>query len=170
MGGSQVLTSQGSDCDCRLLCETGPSGSTGSSFIQVKTEAMKEEAQVKLASFTYVRCFGGRCAVVDPNSEPGETRTRRSRRKDIDSAVPVKRTKVNMLVDISWLSYQWMLLVEAMKKIFGSLSRENYVLIIEEEESDAKGASEVKLANDDKILECEEIGNSAWLVSQGTGV
>jgi hypothetical protein len=41
MGGSQVLTSQGGDGDCRLICETGPSGSTGSSFIQVETEAKR---------------------------------------------------------------------------------------------------------------------------------
>jgi hypothetical protein len=45
------------------------------------------------------------------------------------------------------------LLAEATKKIFGSLSRENDVLIIEEEESDAKGASEIELANDGKIPE-----------------
>jgi hypothetical protein len=43
-------------------------------------------------------------ALVDPNSEPGETRTRRGRRKDIDSAVPAKRTKVNMLPinELTW--------------------------------------------------------------------
>ncbi|PNX71539.1 methyl-CpG binding domain-containing protein 9-like, partial [Trifolium pratense] len=124
MSGSQVLTSQGADGDRRLICEADPSGSTGSSFIQVETEAMKEEAQVKLASFTYVRCFGVAltkahnsllrvligelqskvAALVDPNSEPGETRTRRGRRKDIDSAVPAKRTKVNMLPinELTW--------------------------------------------------------------------
>jgi hypothetical protein len=37
------------------------------------------------------------------------------------------------------------------------LSRENDVLIIEEEESDAKGASEIKLANDGKISEWAQV-------------
>lgn len=120
MDGSQVLFSQGANGNCR------PSSSTESSraFIQVETEAMKEAAQVKLASFTYARCFGVAltkahnsvlrvligellskvAALVDPNSEPGETRTRRGRRKDIDSAVPTKRTKVNMLPinELTW--------------------------------------------------------------------
>ncbi|XP_045812436.1 uncharacterized protein LOC123906550 [Trifolium pratense] len=195
MSGSQVLTSQGADGDRRLICEADPSGSTGSSFIQVETEAMKEEAQVLLASFTYVRCFGVALtkahnsllrvligelqskvpALVDRNSEPGETRTRR--------AVPSKRTKVNMLPinELTWpelarryilaflsmdgnlesveitaresgklfgclrgdggllsgsltgvagMEADALLLEEAMKKIFGSLSRENDVLII----------------------------------------
>jgi hypothetical protein len=87
-------------------------------------QKQKEEAQVKLAFFNYVRCFGVAltkahnsllrvligelqskvAALVDPNSEPGETRTRRGRRKDIDSAVPAKRTKVNMLPinELTW--------------------------------------------------------------------
>lgn len=43
------------------------------------------------------------------------------------------------------------MLAEATKKIFGSLSRENNVLVMEEEESDAKGASEKNLANDGSI-------------------
>lgn len=130
MDGSQVLSSQGGDGNCRRIlsprCETGLSGSIESShaFIQVETEAMKEAAQVKLASFTYARCFGVAltkahnsllrvligelqlkvAALVDPNSEPGETRTRRGRRKDIDSTVPAKRTKVNMLPinELTW--------------------------------------------------------------------
>lgn len=130
MDESQVLISQGTDGNCRSLLsprvETGPSGSMESShaFIQMETEAMKEAAQVKLASFTYARCFGvtltkahnsllrvlirellSRVAVlVDPNSEPGETRTRRGRRKDMDSGVSAKRTKLNMLPinELTW--------------------------------------------------------------------
>jgi hypothetical protein len=66
-------------------------------------QKQKEEAQVKLAFFNYVRCFGVAltkahnsllrvligelqskvAASVDPNSEPRETQTRRGRRKDI---------------------------------------------------------------------------------------
>ncbi|TKY50406.1 Methyl-CpG-binding domain-containing protein 9 [Spatholobus suberectus] len=230
MDESQVLISQGADGNCRPLlsprCEAGPSGSIESShaFIQVETEAMKEAAQVKLASFTYARCFGVAlteahnsllrvligellskvAALVDPNSEPGETRTRRGRRKDMDSAVPAKRTKLNMLPinELTWpelarryilaflsmdgnlesaeitaresakvfrclrgdggllcgsltgvagMEADALLLAEATKKIFGSLSRENDVLTMEEEESDAKGASEKNLANDGNV-------------------
>ncbi|ESW23089.1 hypothetical protein PHAVU_004G017600 [Phaseolus vulgaris] len=231
MDESQVLISQGTDGNCRSLLsprvETGPSGSMESShaFIQMETEAMKEAAQVKLASFTYARCFGvtltkahnsllrvlirellSRVAVlVDPNSEPGETRTRRGRRKDMDSGVSAKRTKLNMLPinELTWpelarryiLAFLTMdgnlesaeitaresgkvfrclrgdggvlcgsltgvagmeadaqLLAEATKKIFGSLSRDSDVLTMEEE-SDAKGASEKKLANDGNVPE-----------------
>ncbi|KAL5080075.1 hypothetical protein RYX36_008496 [Vicia faba] len=230
MGRNQVSYSQGGNDDCRLISEAGPSGSTECSFIQVETEAMKEEAQVKLASFTYVRCFGVAltrahnsllrvligelqskvAALVDPNSEPGETRGRRGRRKDIDSAVPAKRTKVNMLPinELTWpelarryilaflsmdgnlesaeitaresgkvfrclrgdggllcgsltgvagMEIDALLLAEATAKIFGSLSRENDVLIMEENESDAKDASEMKLANDGKIPEWAQV-------------
>ncbi|KAK7316429.1 hypothetical protein VNO77_35457 [Canavalia gladiata] len=232
MDSSVVSSSQGADGDCRPIlsprCEGGLSGSVGSShaFIQVETEAMKEAAQVELASFTYVRCFGEAltkahnsllrvligellskvAALVDPNSEPGETRTRRGRRKDIDSAVPAKRTKLNMLPinELTWpelarryilaflsmdgnlesaeiiaresgkvyrclrgdggllcgsltgvagMEADALLLAEATKKIFGSLSRENDVLTMEEEESDAKGAPEKILANDGNIPE-----------------
>ncbi|XP_027358287.1 methyl-CpG-binding domain-containing protein 9 [Abrus precatorius] len=232
MEGNQVLSSQGADGDCGLIlsprCEAGPSGSVESShaFIQVETEAMKEAAQVKLASFTYARCFGQAltkahnsllkvligellskvAALVDPNSEPGETRTRRGRRKDIDSAVPAKRNKLNMLPinELTWpelarryilaflsmdgnlesaeitaresgkvfrclrgdggllcgsltgvagMEADALLLAEATKKIFGSLSLEHDVLSMEEEESDAKGASEKSLVNDSNIPE-----------------
>lgn len=130
MDERQVLISQGTDGSCRPLLspgsDTGPSGPMESShaFIQMETEAMKEAAQVKLASFTYARCFGvtltkahnsllrvligellSRVAVlVDPNSEPGETRTRRGRKKDMDSGLPAKRTKLNMLPinELTW--------------------------------------------------------------------
>ncbi|XP_061353751.1 methyl-CpG-binding domain-containing protein 9 isoform X2 [Gastrolobium bilobum] len=234
--GSQFLSLQGADSNCRPIlsprCEAGPSGSAESShaFIQVETEAMKEAAQVKLASFTYARCFGVAltkahnsllrvligelqsrvAALVDPNSEPGETRTRRGRRKDIDCAFPAKRTKLNMLPinELTWpelarryvlaflsmdgnlesaeitaresgkvfrclrgdggllcgsltgvagMEADALLLAEATKKIFGSLSRENDALTMEEEESDAKGASEKILGNDGIIPEWAQV-------------
>ncbi|KAK7381383.1 hypothetical protein VNO78_34033 [Psophocarpus tetragonolobus] len=229
---SMVLISQGADGNCRPLlsprCEADPSSSMENShaFIEVETEAMKEAAQVKLASFTYVRCFGvaltkahnsllrvligellSKVAVlVDPNSEPGESRTRRGRRKDMDCAVPAKRTKLNMLPinELTWpelarryvlaflsmdgnlesaeitaresgkvfrclrgdggllcgsltgvagMEADALLLAEATKRIFGSLNRDNDVLTMEEEESDAKGASENNLGNDGNVPE-----------------
>lgn len=127
VNGSQVLSLQGANGNCgSLRCEAGSSVSIEGShaFIQVETEAMKEAAQVKLASSTYARCFGVAltkahhsllrvligelqskvAAMVDPSFEPGETRTRRGRRKDIDSAIPAKRTKLNMLPinELTW--------------------------------------------------------------------
>lgn len=45
------------------------------------------------------------------------------------------------------------MLAEATKKIFGSLSGENDVLITEEEELDTKGASEKNLGNDGSVPE-----------------
>ena len=128
--GGQVLSPQsvdGSD-DCILTSsgDGGPSGSREGShaFIQVETEAAKEAAQVKLASFTYTRCFGVAltkahnsllkvligelqskvAALVDPNFDPGESKTKRGRRKDFDGAFPSKRTKLNMLPinELTW--------------------------------------------------------------------
>ncbi|XP_019452879.1 PREDICTED: methyl-CpG-binding domain-containing protein 9-like [Lupinus angustifolius] len=227
--GSQVLNLPGGDGNCRSpRCELGPSGSVESShaFIQVETEAMKQAAQAKLASFTYARCFGVAltkthnsllrvligelqskvAALVDPSFESGETRSRRGRRKDIDIATPAIRTKLNMLPnnELTWpelarryilavlsmdgnldsaestareggkvfrclqgdggllcgslsgvagIEADALLLADATKKIFGSLSEDNNVLTIEEEESDVKDDSENLLGGDDSIPE-----------------
>ncbi|KAE9590422.1 putative histone acetyltransferase chromatin regulator PHD family [Lupinus albus] len=229
MNGSQVLDFPGDDGNCRSpKCELGPSGSVESAhaFIQVETEAMKQTAQAKLASFTYARCFGVAltkthnsllrvligelqskvAALVDPSFESGETRSRRGRRKDIDIATPAKRTKLNMLPnnELTWpelarryilavlsmdgnldsaestareggkvfrclrgdggllcgslsgvagIEADALLLADATKKIFGSLSEDNNVLTIEEEESDVKDDSENLLGGDDSIPE-----------------
>ncbi|MED6158579.1 hypothetical protein PIB30_034002 [Stylosanthes scabra] len=227
---TQVLSGRGTDGDCTLSssCEAGPSRHIESShaFIQMETEAMKEAAQVKLASFTYARCFGVAltkahnsllrvligelqskvAALVDPNFEPGETKTRRGRRKDIDSAIPAKRTKLNMLPinELTWpelarryilavlsmdgnldsaeitaresgkvfrclqgdggllcgslsgvagMEADALLLAEATRKIFGSLSRENDVLTMEDDESDANDPPEKKLGSDGALPE-----------------
>ncbi|CAL0317266.1 unnamed protein product [Lupinus luteus] len=227
--GIQVLNLPGDDSNCGSpRCEVGPSGSIESShaFIQVDTEAMKEAAQVKLTSFTYARCFGvaltkahnsllrvliselqsNVAALVDPSFEPGETRSRRGRRKDIDSAAPAKRTKLNMLPnnELTWpelarryilavlsmdgnldsaeiiaresgkvfrclrgdggllcgslsgvagMEADAQLLADATKKIFGSLSKFNDVLTIEEVDSEVKDASENLVDGDGSIPE-----------------
>ncbi|KAE9612723.1 putative histone acetyltransferase chromatin regulator PHD family [Lupinus albus] len=226
---SQVLSLPGDDSNCGSpRCEVGPSGSIENShaFIQVDTEAMKEAAQVKLTSFTCARCFGvtltkahnslltvliselqsNVAALVDPSFEPGETRSRRGRRKDIDSAAPAKRTKLNMLPnnELTWpelarryilavlsmdgnldsaeiiaresgkvfrclrgdggllcgsisgvagMEADAQLLAEATKKIFGTLSKFNEVLTIEEEDSEVKDASENLVDGDGSIPE-----------------
>jgi len=60
-------------------------------------------------------------AIVDPNSELGETRTRRGRRKDIHSAVPTRRTKGNNMLPINELTW----LEQDLRYILGFLMNGN---------------------------------------------
>lgn len=204
MGGS----SRGGDGDCRLISEACPSGSTGASSYVRCFGASLTKAHSSLLRVLIGELQSKVAALVDPNSEPGEARTRRGRRKDMDSAVP--RTKINMLPinELTWpelarryilaflsmdgnlesaeitaresgkvfrclrgdggllcgslpgvvgMEADALLLAEATKKIFGSLSREKDVLILEEEESDANGSSEAQLANDGNIPEWAQV-------------
>ncbi|PQP92378.1 methyl-CpG-binding domain-containing protein 9 [Prunus yedoensis var. nudiflora] len=104
----------------------------------METGAMKEAAQAKLASVTYSRCSGialtkahasllrvliGElqskvAALVDPNFDSGDVKSKRGRKKDVDSSVPVKRTKLNILPinELTWpeLARRYVLAVLAM--------------------------------------------------------
>ncbi len=93
-------------------------------FIQMETGATKEAAQAKLASFTYSRCSGVAltkshksllsvligelqskvAALVDPNFDSGESKSKRGRKKDVDCGIHSKRTKINMLPinELTW--------------------------------------------------------------------
>ncbi|TQD72381.1 hypothetical protein C1H46_042113 [Malus baccata] len=93
-------------------------------FIHMETGAMKEAAQDKLASVTYSRCSGialtkahasllrvliGElqfkvAALVDPNFDSGDLKSKRGRKKDVDISIPVKRAKVNILPinELTW--------------------------------------------------------------------
>ncbi|KAK9272353.1 hypothetical protein L1049_002724 [Liquidambar formosana] len=93
-------------------------------FIQMETGAMKEAAQDRLASITYSRCTGVAltkahssllkvlvtelqskvAAVVDPNFDTGELKSRRGKKKDAESSISAKRTKLNMLPinELTW--------------------------------------------------------------------
>lgn len=197
-------------------------------FIQMETGATKEAVQAKLASFTYSRCCGVAltkahksllrgliselqskvAALVDPNYDSGESKSKRGRKKDVDSCVPAKRTKINILPinELTWpeLARRYMLavlsmdgnldsaeviaresskvfrclqgdggvlcgsltgvagmeadallLAESTKQLFGSLNRDNDVLTIEDNGSDAasNGASEKDFVNDGNIPE-----------------
>ncbi|KAL5582546.1 hypothetical protein UlMin_014988 [Ulmus minor] len=135
--GSQTLSSS---------CKSGSvvSGENPHSFIQIETEAMKEAAQTKLASVTYGRCSGvaltkahnsllrvliselqSKVAVlVDPSFDSGESKSRRGRKKDVDSLIYVKRNKLNMLPinELTWpeLARRYILAVLSMDGILDS--------------------------------------------------
>ncbi|KAJ7974555.1 Methyl-CpG-binding domain-containing protein 9 [Quillaja saponaria] len=230
--GSLVSNSQRIDGSNRLIfsssCGSDPSFSGGNlqAFIEMETEATKEAAQVKLASFTYSRCSGValtkahssllgvliselQCkvaALVDPNFDPGESRTKRGRKKDIDSSIPAKLSKLNLLPvnELTWpelarryilaflsmdgtlesaeniaresgkvfrclqgdggllsgsltgvagMEADALLLAEATKKIFGSLTRHKVILTVEDEGSEAIDSSKKVLASDGNIPE-----------------
>ncbi|KAJ7970868.1 Methyl-CpG-binding domain-containing protein 9 [Quillaja saponaria] len=234
--GSCILSSQGLDGSNRPIFsssyEPDPSfsGEYLHTFIQMETEAMKEAAQVRLASFTYRRCSGAaltkahtsllgvliselQCKVavlVDPSFDPGEPRTKRGRKKDLDSSIPAKLSKLNLLPinELTWpelarryilavlsmdgnlespeiiaresgkvfhclqgdggllcssltgmagMEADALLLAEATKKFFGSLTRENDVLTVEYEGSEALGPSEKVLVSDGNIPEWAQI-------------
>lgn len=92
--------------------------------IQVKTGAMKDATQSRLAFVTHSRWCGVGltkahsstlgvliselqskvAARVDPNFDSGESKSRRGRRKDVDSSITVRRSKLNMLPinELTW--------------------------------------------------------------------
>ncbi|KAF5479568.1 hypothetical protein F2P56_000377 [Juglans regia] len=107
-------------------CESGPAvdGENSIAFIEMETGEKKEAAQAKLASFTYSRCSGVAltkahksllrvligelqskvAALIDPNFDSGELKSKRGRKKDADNGIPVKRTKISMLPinELTW--------------------------------------------------------------------
>lgn len=107
-------------------CKSAPSLDTENPhvFIQMETGATKEAAQAKLASLTYSRSSGVAltkahksllrvligelqskvAALVDPNFDSGESKSRRGRKKDVDSGIPAKIPKINMLPinELTW--------------------------------------------------------------------
>lgn len=128
--GSQALNSNRTDCTSGKTisssCESDLAVSRDNphAFIQMTTGAMKEAAQTKLASITYSRCSGVAltkahksllrvligelqskvAALVDPNFDSGESKSKRGRKKDVDSSVSMKRTKLNILPinELTW--------------------------------------------------------------------
>ena len=105
---------------------SGPEVSTGNppAFIQMETGPREEATEARLASVTHSRCSGVTltkahsallkalvselqfkvAALVDPNFDSGESKSRRGRKKDTDNAIPAKRTKLNMLPinELTW--------------------------------------------------------------------
>ncbi|XP_042497972.1 methyl-CpG-binding domain-containing protein 9-like isoform X2 [Macadamia integrifolia] len=93
-------------------------------FIKMETGSMKEAAQARLASRTYSRCTGVALTkahssllkvligellskvapLIDPNFDAGESKSRRGRKKDVDTSGPMKKIKINMLPinELTW--------------------------------------------------------------------
>lgn len=86
-------------------------------FIQVETGPMREASLAKMASCTYGRCTGNVLAKVhlsllkvlvgellskvavfgDPSFDPGESKSRRGRKRDVDSSLQAKMSKIDIL-------------------------------------------------------------------------
>ncbi|KAI3844578.1 hypothetical protein MKW92_027535 [Papaver armeniacum] len=99
-------------------------GDLSPKFIKVDTASEKEAAQAKLASHTYYRCTGVAltkvhrsllnllvgelqakvAALVDPNFDAGESKSRRGRRKDADKLSSLRKLKIDMLPvnELTW--------------------------------------------------------------------
>ena len=108
------------------------------SFIQMETGEMMEADQARSAFLSYRRCFGVTltkahssllgvliselqskvAALVGPNFDSGESRSKRGRKKDLDSTLPAKRVKLNVLPinELTWpeLARRYMLSVLSM--------------------------------------------------------
>ncbi|XVF14120.1 hypothetical protein REPUB_Repub09cG0029900 [Reevesia pubescens] len=114
------------------------------SFIETETGEIMEADQARLASLSYRRCFGVTltkahssllgvliselqskvAALVDPNFDSGESRSKRGRKKDLDSTAPAKRVKLSVLPinELTWpeLARRYMLSVLSMDGNFDS--------------------------------------------------
>ncbi|KAE8718221.1 7-dimethyl-8-ribityllumazine synthase family protein [Hibiscus syriacus] len=93
-------------------------------FIQMETGEMMEADQARLAPLSYRRCFGMAltkvhssllavliselqskvAALVDPNFDSGESKSKRGRKKDLDSTAPSKKVKLSVLPinELTW--------------------------------------------------------------------
>ncbi|KAL6960621.1 hypothetical protein U1Q18_038385 [Sarracenia purpurea var. burkii] len=107
-------------------------------FIKVQTEAMKEATQARMESVSYGRCKDNAltkvhslllkvligelqskvAVIIDPNFDTGESKPKRGKKKDIDSSVATKGTKLNVLPinEMTWpeLARRYMLAVLSM--------------------------------------------------------
>ncbi|KMS95784.1 hypothetical protein BVRB_005110 [Beta vulgaris subsp. vulgaris] len=123
--GGQAVSADGSS----ILSEhTSPSSSEiarpeGNTFIEMQSAAMKEEAHASIASSTYTKCTGTSlrrahislldvlvselqikvAALVDPSID-AESKSRRGRRRDVDSSILAIRPKLNLLPinELTW--------------------------------------------------------------------
>ncbi|XP_059670168.1 methyl-CpG-binding domain-containing protein 9 [Cornus florida] len=113
-------------------------------FIQIKTGVMKEAAQARMTSVSFSKCTGftltkAHCsllkvlisellskvaAIVDPNFDTGEPKSKRGKKKDIDCSTAAKRTKVNVLPinELTWpeLARRYVLAILSMDGNFDS--------------------------------------------------
>ncbi|ERN05905.1 methyl-CpG-binding domain-containing protein 9 isoform X1 [Amborella trichopoda] len=107
-------------------------------FILLESGAMKEASLAKVASRTYGRCTGVALtrahvsllkvligelqsklsAIVDPNSDAGEMKSKRGRKRDLDNSMTVKKARMDLLPinELTWpeLAHRYILAVSAM--------------------------------------------------------
>ncbi|XP_038904733.1 methyl-CpG-binding domain-containing protein 9 isoform X2 [Benincasa hispida] len=107
-------------------------------FIQMETRVMKEVSEGNLAFSTDSRCMGAAltkahtsllrvlitelqskvAALVDPNFDSGESKPKRGRKKDADSASSIRKMKLNLLPlnELTWpeLAHRFILAVLSM--------------------------------------------------------
>ncbi|CAA6670639.1 unnamed protein product [Spirodela intermedia] len=97
--------------------EIAVSGQRTPLFIQVETGPMREASLAKMASCTYGRCTGNVLAKVhmsllkvlvgellskvsvfaDPSFDPGESKSRRGRKRDVDNSLQAKKATIDIL-------------------------------------------------------------------------
>ncbi|XP_055960953.1 methyl-CpG-binding domain-containing protein 9 isoform X2 [Mercurialis annua] len=166
---------------------------TSQVLMQVDKGGTFDYSEDRLASVTHSKCFGAAltevhssllsvligelqskvAALVDPNFNSGEVKSRRGRKKDIDSWTPLRRTEITAresgrvfrclqgdggmfcgsLVGVAGMEADALLLAEATKQIYGSLSMEKDVLTIEDEETAASNSCGKNNVNDGNIPE-----------------
>ncbi|XP_068641626.1 methyl-CpG-binding domain-containing protein 9-like [Aristolochia californica] len=100
-------------------CEAGipPKDYLSDSFIMIEVESSNEASQARATSHTYGRCNGVAltkahiallkvlagelqtkiASIINPNFDGGDSRPRRGRKKEVDSSVSFRKTKVEML-------------------------------------------------------------------------
>ncbi|KAK9119666.1 hypothetical protein Scep_017759 [Stephania cephalantha] len=107
-------------------------------FIEIETRPLKEASEARLASRTYHRCTGVAltkahssllkvlmgelqakvAALVDPNYDAGEFKSRRGRKKDVENSNSSKKSKIDVLPinEITWpeLARRYVLAVSSM--------------------------------------------------------
>ncbi|KAK9117096.1 hypothetical protein Sjap_016043 [Stephania japonica] len=136
---SRVLTSRACD-DLNSGFESSSIGSRENPprFIEIETRPLKEASEARLASRTYHRCTGVAltkahssllkvlvgelqakvAALVDPNYDAGELKSRRGRKKDVDNSIPSKKPKIDVLPvnEMTWpeLARRYVLAVSSM--------------------------------------------------------
>ncbi|KAG9448712.1 hypothetical protein H6P81_008677 [Aristolochia fimbriata] len=124
------LVMQGSETTAMHTSSSGseagipPMDYPNDSFIMIEVESSNEASQARVASRSYGRCNGVAltkahiallkvlvgelqtkiASVIDPNFDGGDSRPRRGRKRDVDSSVSFRKTKIEMLPinEFSW--------------------------------------------------------------------
>ncbi|XP_023531672.1 methyl-CpG-binding domain-containing protein 9-like [Cucurbita pepo subsp. pepo] len=120
----QLINSRTTECsNGRVPSKLNANGDLHA-FIQMETRVMNEVSEGKLATSADSRCMGAAltkahtsllrvlitelqskvAALVDPNFDSGESKPKRGRKKDVDSATSIRKTKLNLLPlnELTW--------------------------------------------------------------------